>query len=89
MLVKVSARHLICIPYQICKSIGIDTGDYVDMRVEKHKVIMVPKQVIVEDKYPVDYLKAAQEKLSKPQKGEVSFASTEKAIKYLDKEIEK
>ena len=89
MLVKVSARHLICVPHQICRAIGIDTGDYVDMRVENHKIIMVPKQVVVEDKYPVEDLKAAQKKLSKPQKGEVSFASPEEAINYLDKRIKK
>lgn len=89
MLVKVSARHLICVPHQICKAVGIDTGDYVDMRVEKHRVIMVPKQVVVEDKYPIEDLKAAQEKLSKPQKGEVSFTSSEEAVNYLDKKIEK
>ena len=51
---------------------------------------MIPKEVILEDKYPIEDLEVADKALSGAlTKEEISFESSKKALSYLKKKIKK
>lgn len=86
MLSKISSKHQIVIPNEICAIFGLVKGDFIDFRVSGRKIIMVPKEVIIEDKYPLKDLQDAEEALSKGLGGKrISFKSGEEAVRYLKK----
>lgn len=86
MLSKISSKHQVVIPNQICALFGLVKGDYVDFRISGRRILMVPKEVIIEDKYPLEDLEAAEKALSKGLGGKrVSFKSGEEAVRYFKK----
>lgn len=86
MLSKISSKHQVVIPNEICAIFGLVKGDFVDFRVSGMKIIMVPKEVIVEDKYPVKDMQDAEEALSKGLGGKrIYFKSGEEAVHYFKK----
>lgn len=86
MLSKISSKHQVVIPNEICAIFGLVKGNFVDFRVSGRKIIMVPKEVIIEDKYPLKDLQGAEEALSKGLGGKrISFKSGEEAVRYLKK----
>jgi len=90
MLAKVSSKHQITIPKWIAKAFNLKKGDVLDIEKEGHRIVMVPKEVIYEDKYPQEDLKAAEKVLSKglPEE-EIVFESGEEAIRHLRKRMKK
>lgn len=86
MLSKISSKHQVVIPSQICAFFGLIKGDYVDFRISGRRILMVPKEVIVEDKYLREDLEASEEALSKGLGGKkISFKSGEEAVHYFKK----
>ena len=86
MLSKISIKHQVVIPQQICAIFGLVKGDYVDFRVSGRKIIMEPKEIIVKDKYPLKDLKAAREALAKGLGGKkITFKSGKEMMHYFGK----
>lgn len=84
MLSKISSKHQVVIPKQICAIFGLVKGDLIDFTISGRRIIMVPKEVIVEDKYPLKDLEAAEEALSKGLGGKrVSFKNGKEAVHYF------
>jgi len=45
-LVKLGKRRLVVIPQEFCEQLGIEIGDFFEVRVEGEKLVMVPKKVV-------------------------------------------
>lgn len=90
MIVKVSSKHQVTIPQDIAKVFNLKKGDVLEIERQMNKIIMVPKEVIYEDKYPKKDLEAAEKALSKRSpKKEIVFKSGEEMINYFKKRIKK
>ena len=90
MIVRISSKHQVTIPNDIAKIFHFKKGDVMEVKMEGNRIILVPKEVTFEDKYPVADLEAADRVLSKgPAKEEVSFKSSKSALSYLKKRMKK
>ena len=45
-LVKVGARHQVTIPQKIVDQVRLEPGGYVEVTLEKGKIVMVPKEIV-------------------------------------------
>jgi len=90
MIVKISSKHQITIPRDIAKAFHLKKGDVLDVERKGNKIIMIPKEVIIEDKYPQEDLEAAEEILSKGlPKEEVAFKSGSAMVNHFKNRIKK
>lgn len=90
MVVKISSKHQVTIPKDIAMIFNLRKGDVLDVERMGDKIVMIPKEVIFEDKYPQEDLAAADKALSKgSSKEEISFKSGRSALSYLKKRIKK
>jgi len=90
MVVRVSSKHQVTIPYDIANTFNLKKGDVMEIERVGNKIIMIPKEVIFEDKYPQEDLEAAEKVLSKGlSKEEIAFKSGEAMIKYFKKRTKK
>ncbi len=86
MLSKISSKHQVVIPSQICAVFGLIKGDYVDFRISGNRILMVPKEITIEDKYPIEDLEASEKALSKGLGGKrISFKNGDEAVHYFKK----
>ena len=90
MIVKISSKNQVTIPKNIANIFRLRKGDVLDVSKEGNKIIMIPKEVILEDKYPQEDLEGAEKVLSKglPHE-EVSFKSGAEMSKFFKKRIKK
>ena len=90
MVIKVSSKHQVTIPKSIADAFDLKRGDVLEVKKEGNKIIMIPKEVILEDKYSKEDLEAAEKALSKGlPKEEVAFKSGEEMLKFFKKRIKK
>lgn len=90
MIARVSSRHQVTIPKTIAEAFNLKKGDVLEVERQGHKIIMIPKEVIFEDKYPREDLDMAEEVLSKnSSKKEVSFSSGAEMVRFFKKKIKK
>ena len=90
MIIKLSSKHQITIPKSIAEAFRLRKGDVFDIEVQGNKIVMVPKEMILEDKYPQSDLKGAENTLSVgiPDE-EISFKSGVEMEKFLKKRVKK
>ena len=90
MVTKVSSKHQVTIPKAIADAFDLKKGDVLEVKKQGGKIVMIPKEVILEDKYPIEDLEAAEKVLSKGlPKEEVAFKSGEEMVKFFKKRIKK
>lgn len=90
MVVKVSCKHQVTIPKNIAEVFHLKKGDVIEVERQGNKIIMTPKEVILEDKYPLEDLEKAEDILSKTlSKEEVSFESGDEMVNFFKKRIKK
>ena len=90
MLTKVSVKHQITIPKNIAVAFNLKRGDVLEIERKGNKIIMIPKEVILEDKYPQETLDAAEKALAKKlPKEEIAFNSGAAVVDYFKKRIKK
>ena len=90
MLAKISSKHQITIPRLIAAAFGLRGGDVLEIEKRGQTIVMVPKEVIYEDKYPLQDLEATEKALSGGVADEeVKFASGEEMIEQLKKRMKK
>lgn len=90
MVVKVSSKHQITIPKDIADAFSLKKGDVLEIERKKNKIIMIPKEVIFEDKYPQEDLEATEKVLSKGlPKEEMAFKSGLAMVKHFKQRIKK
>lgn len=90
MLAKVSIKHQITIPKNIAVAFNLKKGDFLEIERKGNKIIMIPKEVILEDKYPQENLAAAEKVLAKGlPKEEIAFSSGDAVVDYFKKKIKK
>ena len=90
MVIKISSKHQVTIPKDIAETFHLKKGDVLEVERQGNKIIMIPKEVILEDKYPLEDLESADKALSKGMaKEEVSFKSSKSALSYLRKKMKK
>ena len=90
MVVKISSKNQVTIPKDIANIFRLRKGDVLEVSKEGNKIIMIPKEVILEDKYPQEDLKAAEKVLSKglPDQ-EILFKSGAEMSRFFKKRIKK
>lgn len=90
MITTVSSRHQITIPKSIAVMFNLKKGDVLEVERQDNKIIMIPKEVILEDKYPVEDLRAAEKVLSGgvPEE-EVRFKSGNDMVKFFKNKAKK
>jgi len=90
MIVKVSSKHQITIPKDIAEAFNLKKGDVLEVERKKNKIVMIPKDVILEDKYPQEDLEAAEKALSEGlHREELAFKSGAAMGRYFKKRIKK
>lgn len=90
MLAKISSKHQITIPKIIANAFDLRKGDVLEIEKRGHKIVMAPKEVILEDKYPKEDLEIAEKVLSKGLKGEeISFDSGDDMITDFRRRIKR
>lgn len=90
MLVKMTSKHQVTIPQKISSDFHLGKGDFLEVLRDGNKIIMIPKEVVFEDKYPVEDLEAAEHILSKNLgKEEVKFNSVDAMLKFLKQRVKK
>lgn len=88
MVAKVSSKHQITIPAPIAAAFRLKKGDVLDIRRNGHEIVMIPKEVIYEEKYPQEDLEAAEAVLGQGlPKEEVKFRSAAALVKHLKKRM--
>ena len=86
MLAKISSKHQVVIPAEICALFGLVKGDLVDFKISGKRIILEPKEFILKDKYPKAHLKAAHKALAQGKAGkEIAFKSGDEMVKYFKK----
>ena len=90
MVVKISSKHQITIPKDIADAFRLKRGDVLEIVRRGDKIIMVPKEVILEDKYSQEDLEAAEEVLSRGlPKEEIAFKSGPAMERFFKKRSKK
>lgn len=90
MVVKVSSKRQVTIPKGIADVFNLKKGDVVEMVLRGHQIILSPKEVIYEDKYPQEDLKVAEEVLSKGlAREEIAFESGDEMVRHFQKRTKK
>ncbi len=90
MVVKISSKHQITIPKDIAEAFSLKKGDVLEVVIQGNKIVMVPKEVILRDKYPRKDLEGAENILAKELRGdEVVYQSGSDMIKALRKRKKK
>jgi len=90
MVVKISSKHQVTIPKEIAQAFDLNKGDVLEVTRKGNKIIMIPKVVIMEDKYPKEDLEAAEKALSKGiSKEEIAYESGKKMVNSLKKRMKK
>ena len=90
MVVKVSSKHQVTIPKYIADAFDLKKGDVLAVERKGGKIVMTPKEVILEDKYPKEDLEAAEKILSKGLPGEeMVFKSGEAMLSHFQKRSKK
>ena len=90
MITTVSSRHQITIPKSIAVMFNLRKGDVLEVERKDNKIIMIPKEVILEDKYPVEDLKTAEKVLSEGVPGEeVKFKSGNDMVRFFKNKTKK
>lgn len=90
MVVKLSSKNQVTIPKDIAELFNLRKGDVLDVSKEGNKIVMIPKEVILEDKCPREDLEGAEKALSKGlPKEEISFSSGTEMSRYFKKRIKK
>jgi AbrB family looped-hinge helix DNA binding protein len=87
---KISSKNQITIPKDIASFFHLRKGDVLEIEKKDNKIIMIPKEVIYEDKYTAEDLQRAEKILMKsnPSK-EITYESGDELIKSLKKRIKK
>ena len=76
--------------HSVVSDIDLKKGDVMEIERIGNKIIMLPKEVIFEDKYPQEDLEATEKVLSKGlPKEEITFKTGETMMKYFKKRIKK
>ena len=90
MIAKLSSKNQITIPKSIADTFDLKKVDALDVKMEGNYIIMIPKEVILKDKYPVKDLKKAEEVLSKGIPGEeIAVGSGKEMMRFLKKRNKK
>jgi len=90
MVVKISSKNQVTIPKDIANIFRLRKGDVLEVSKEGNKIIMIPKEVILEDKYPQEDLEGAEKVLSKGlPREEVSFKSGAEMSRFFKKRTKK
>lgn len=90
MVVKISSKHQVTIPRGIAEIFHLKKGDVLEVERVDNKIIMTPKEVILEDKYCQEDLRAAEKALSGASaKEEMHFKSGKEMTNFLRKRIKK
>ena len=90
MITTVSSRHQITIPKSIAVMFNLRKGDVLEVERQDNKIIMIPKEVILEDKYPMEDLKTAEKVLSEGVPGaEVKFKSGNDMVRFFKNKTKK
>ncbi len=90
MITTVSSRHQITIPKSIAAMFDLKKGDVLEVERQDNKIIMIPKEVILEEKYPLKDLEAAEKVLSKRvRREEVRFKSGNDMVKFFKNKTKK
>ena len=90
MVIKVSSKHQITIPKDIADAFDLKKGDILEIEKKGNTIVMTPKEIILEDKYPREDLEEIETILSKglPTE-EVAFKSGTEMIKHFKKRVKK
>ena len=90
MVIKVSSKYQITIPKDIADAFRLKRGDVLEIERMGNKIIMVPKEVILEDKYSQEDLEAAEEVLSRGlPKEEIAFKSGTAMERFFKNRVKK
>lgn len=90
MVIKISSKHQVTIPKDIAEVFHLRKGDVIEVKREGNRIIMVPKEVILEDKYSKEELETAEKALSKAVHGkEIAFKSGSEMVEYFKRRIKK
>lgn len=90
MIATVSSRHQITIPKAIAVMFDLKKGDVLEVERQDNKIIMIPKEVILEEKYPIEDLEAAEKALSKGMPAEeVRFKTGNDMVKFFKNKTKK
>lgn len=90
MVVKISTKHQVTIPKDIAEVFHLRKGDVLEVERQGNKIIMIPKEVILQDKYPEEDLKVAEQVLKKGlPKEEITFRSGLDMVDFLKKRVKK
>ncbi len=90
MLAKLSSKHQVVIPNEICALFGLVKGDIIDFKVSGNKIVMEPKEMVLKDRYPIADLKRAEKLLAKGKAGkETVFESGDEMLNFFKKRTKK
>lgn len=90
MVVKISSKHQVTIPKDIAAIFNLQKGDVLEVEREGNRIVMIPKEVVLKDKYPRKDLKRAEKALSKGMGAEeVNFESGEAMLENFKKRTKK
>lgn len=90
MIITVSSKHQVTIPKSIAVMFDLKKGDVLEVESRDNKIIMIPKEVILEDKYPVKDLKKAEKVLYRGMpKEEIRFKSGNDMVRFFKNKVKK
>ncbi len=84
-LIKVKEKAQVTIPKAVCRALGIKKGDYLEVKIERNKIVFTPKVLIDKSvELSNEGKKMLNEALEDLEKGKVKkFDNVEKMIEDL------
>ena len=83
MLRKLGQNYQLALPKEIVTTLGLRINDYLDVRIEKHKIIVEPQLIIPKDQayfYTSEWQKEEAEASQVIQKGRVTKTTNLKQL---------
>ena len=83
MLRKLGQNYQLALPKEIVTTLGLRINDYLDVRIEKHKIIVEPQLIIPKDQayfYTSEWQKEEAEASQDIQKGRVTKTTNLKQL---------
>lgn len=90
--VKIGKRHQITIPKEIFEELGLEEGEYVEVKTEDGRIVLVPQETIPKDQawfWKEEWQKKEHEADKDIREGNLEgpFNTAEEAIKALKQEV--
>ncbi len=89
-ITKIGPKHQITIPKEVFKNLGLEIGDFLEVKTRENIITMTPRKLVLKDQawfYTPEWQKKEKEADKAITKGDISgpFSSAKELVRHLNK----